>query len=97
MSADFIVVVPSDPACVVTPEAQLRVAAILKRLAPAAESITPEVSKAIRFHDCGSNFESISCPRCAAEISIDWWQDAEAKAELEVAAGTPIVVVHQHI
>ncbi len=32
-------------------------------------------TKAIRFHDAGSNFESIACPCCAAEVSIDWWQD----------------------
>jgi hypothetical protein len=75
MSDDFIVLVPSDSKFAASPDAQRRVAAILRRLAPSADSIEPEVSEAIRFHDAGSNFESISCPRCAAEISIDWWQD----------------------
>jgi hypothetical protein len=75
MSDDFIVLVPSDPHFSATPDALKRVAAVLKRLAPSADNIEPEVSEAIRFHDAGSNFESISCPRCAAEISIDWWQE----------------------
>jgi hypothetical protein len=75
MSDDFIVLVPSDPKFAASLDAQKRVAAILRRLAPSADSIEPEVSEAIRFHDAGSNFESISCPRCAAEIGIDWWHD----------------------
>lgn len=75
MSDDFIVLVPKDPGFAASTDAQKRVAAILRRLAPSADHIEPEVSEAIRFHDAGSNFESISCPRCAAEISIDWWQD----------------------
>src|SRR5688500_9144980 len=74
MSDNFIVLVSRDPAWKAEPHVQERVAAILRRLAPSADSITPEVSEAIRFHDAGSNFESLRCPRCAAEISIDWWQ-----------------------
>jgi hypothetical protein len=151
MSDDFIVLVPSDPTCAAPLEVQQRVVAVLKRLAPSAASIVPQVSEAIRFHDAGANFESIRCPRCGAEISIDWWQermdddsagdgfrldsyaapccghtltmsqliydwpqafgrtswtvqnanvgeiDAEAKAQLEVAAGFPLVVVYQHL
>jgi hypothetical protein len=75
MSDDFIVLVPRDPTHAASLDGQRRVAQILRRLAPSAESIKPEVSEAIRFHDAGANFESVSCPRCAAEISIDWWQD----------------------
>ena len=75
MSDDYIVLVPRDPKFVASSDAQKRVAAILRQLAPSADNIEPEVSEAIRFHDAGSNFESISCPRCAAEISIDWWQE----------------------
>jgi hypothetical protein len=75
VSDNFIVLVPVDPKFAPSPDVQKRVAATLRRLAPSADSIELEVSEAIRFHDCGSNFESISCPRCAAEISIDWWQE----------------------
>jgi len=150
MSDDFIVLVPSDPDVAASSEVQLRVAALLKRLAPSADSITPEVTDAIRFHDAGTNFEHIRCPRCGAGISIDWWQDrldedsdgegfrldsyptpccgnsrtlnqleydwpqafgrsswtvdnanigeidAAAKAELDAAAETPLVVIRQH-
>jgi len=75
MSDDFIVLVSRDPSWRAEPLVLERVTAILRRLAPSADSITPEVSEAIRFHDAGSNFEGIRCPRCAAEISIDWWQN----------------------
>jgi hypothetical protein len=75
MSDYFIVLVPRDPTWVAAPQVQERVTAILRSLAPSADSVTPEVSEAIRFHDAGSNFEGIRCPRCAAKISIDWWQD----------------------
>jgi len=75
MSDDFIVLVPSDPEFAASSDTLKRVAAVLHRLAPSADRIEPEVSRAIRFHDAGSNFEGIFCPRCAAEISIDWWQE----------------------
>ncbi len=75
MSDDFIVLVPRDPRFAASFDAQTRVVAVLRRLAPSADLVEPEVSDAIRFHDAGANFESISCPRCTAEISIDWWQE----------------------
>ena len=151
MSDDFIILVPRDPDSAASHDVQARVAAVLKRLAPSAESITPEVSEAIRFHDAGENFERILCPRCGKEIRVEWWQDrmdedssdygfrldsyaticcnklvnlneltydwpqafgrtswtvqnadigdldAGSRAELEVAAGNPLVVVRQHL
>jgi hypothetical protein len=75
MSDDFIVLVPRDPKFAASVVAQKRVTDVLRRLAPSADSIEPEVSDAIRFHDAGANFEGVACPRCAAEISIDWWQE----------------------
>jgi hypothetical protein len=74
MSDDFIVLVPRDPRFAASIDVQKRVTAVLRRLAPYADSVKPEVSEVIRFHDAGANFEGISCPRCADEISIDWWQ-----------------------
>lgn len=29
----------------------------------------------IEFIDQGSNFESIYCPNCGAELEIEWWQE----------------------
>ncbi len=75
MSDDFIILVPRDPQSAASLDVQVRVVALLKRIAPSAESITPEVSEAIRFHDAGENLERIICPRCGEEISIDWWSD----------------------
>ena len=31
--------------------------------------------EAIQFVDCGSNFETITCPRCGAEVDAGWWAD----------------------
>jgi hypothetical protein len=75
MSDDFIVVVPRDPTHVPTAEVQRRVAEVLSRLAPKAEDSTVQATEEIQFFDCGENFERISCPRCSADISIDWWHE----------------------
>ena len=75
MSDHFIVVVPRDPRLVPTDEVQRRVVEVLKRIAPAAESVMVEVSPRVQFFDCGQNFERVSCPHCSAEISIEWWRD----------------------
>jgi len=74
MSDDYIVLVPRDPTHVPTLEAQRRVAEVLTRLAPNAQNSTAQVSEQIQFFDCGENFQRISCPRCSAEIGVDWWQ-----------------------
>jgi hypothetical protein len=75
MSDHFIIVVPRDPRLVPTDEVRRRVVLMLNRIAPSAENVTAEVSPQVQFFDCGQNFSRQLCPRCSAEISIDWWQE----------------------
>jgi hypothetical protein len=75
MSDHFIIVVPRDPRLVPTDEVRRRVVLVLNRIASSAENVTAEVSPQVQFFDCGQNFERVLCPRCSAEISIDWWQE----------------------
>ena len=73
MSDDFIRVIPRDPRHVPTPQVQRRVVELLAQWAPGAEDITAETSEEIRFFDCGENFKQIGCPKCVAEIDLEWW------------------------
>jgi hypothetical protein len=75
MSDDYFVLVPRDPRLAASSEVQQRVLSVLRRIAPDADDIACEVSKEVRFHDAGSNFETVHCPHCAQEIGLDWWQD----------------------
>lgn len=40
-----------------------------------ADNITWKSFESPRFIDCGSNFESVTCPLCGNSISIDVWQE----------------------
>lgn len=73
MSDDFILVIPRDPSYVPMPGVQRLLMELLARWAPGAEGITVETSEEIRFFDCGENFARIGCPRCAAEVNLEWW------------------------
>lgn len=41
---------------------------------PGAEAVDVIVSDEICFVDQGEYFQKVSCPRCKAELSIDWWK-----------------------
>jgi hypothetical protein len=75
VSDHFIVVVPRDPRLIPSDDVQRRVVEVLNRVAPNADEITAVGSTHIQFFDSGQNFEKVSCPRCSAEISIEWWQE----------------------
>jgi hypothetical protein len=38
------------------------------------------LSEEIRFIDQGSNFESVGCPFCKKDLSIEWWQEEMGEA-----------------
>ena len=75
MSDDFLVLVPRDPRHIPPIDARKRVLEALARIAPNAEELTSEASEEVRFFDCGSNFERIVCPRCSADVDLEWWHD----------------------
>ena len=73
MSDDWIRLVPDDPGYVPERDRQARAKARFAEIAPAAE-IDVEVSDAVVFFDCGTNFERVRCPSCGAVIPVEWWQ-----------------------
>lgn len=76
MSDNWIALIPADPGFVPAPELQRRAEATLRQLAPEAEEIASSVSDGLEFHDCGGNLGSIRCPRCDAELDLQWWHQA---------------------
>lgn len=46
----------------------------MSEIAYEADEITAETSEWIRFRDCGVNLETIRCPICKVQLSIDWWK-----------------------
>ena len=87
MSDNWIIVIPDRPDFVPAAEAQERAVAHFRHLAPQAEEVRKEVTKEVRFIDCGANLSRIVCPHCGAELEMDWWQDL---MDEESQAGFPI-------
>ena len=73
MSDDWIRLVPDDPRYVPERDLRARAKARFAEIAPAAE-IDVEVSDAVAFFDCGTNFARVRCPSCVAVIPVEWWQ-----------------------
>jgi len=74
MSDQFLTIVPTDPMHVPTPIVQRQLADALRLLAPRADEIACESFDQPQFIDAGANFERVVCPRCSAELNLDWWQ-----------------------
>ena len=75
MSDNWLTFVPSDPNFLPNQEAITTALGLLRQFAPAAQDITVESDGEVNFFDAGSNFESISCPSCGADLE-SWWGDA---------------------
>ncbi|WP_265596270.1 hypothetical protein [Verrucomicrobium sp. BvORR106] len=75
MSDNWIALIPKDPHFVPSEHHGKAAAAYLASIAPESDGIDVRVDNKIQFHDCGSNLESICCPRCNAAIDFDWWSD----------------------
>ena len=74
MSDNWITVIPEDPCLIPGAERQSQAREWFARNAPHADGIETKVADRIEFFDCGSNFERVLCPSCAAEIPLEWWQ-----------------------
>lgn len=76
MSDSWLIVIPADPGFLPdgTQDAQLQ--RTLSALVPKAEEIGVETEPgAIRFFDCGENFERVCCAACGEELDMDAWSD----------------------
>ena len=72
--------IPVDPSFVPREEDVARAVEWLRARAPLADVVTAKLSDEIRFVDCGENFESVSCPRCEANLPLDWWSESMNRA-----------------
>jgi hypothetical protein len=80
VSDDYTLWIPLDPSFVPVEAAAQCAVEWLRARAPRAHEANVEVSPEIEFVDCGANFESIHCHLCDSELSMDWWQQAMARA-----------------
>jgi hypothetical protein len=72
--------IPVEPSFVPREEDVARAVEWLRARAPLADVVTAKLSDEIRFVDCGENFESVSCPRCEANLPLDWWSESMNRA-----------------
>lgn len=73
MSENWIALIPKNPRYVPEPERQSRAKERFAEIAPDADEIAIKLSDNVEFFDCGANFESICCPSCKEELSMEWW------------------------
>lgn len=69
----WIVIVPRHPEHMPSSDNAQVAAKILEQMVSGAEKIEVIKNENVQFFDCGGNFESVSCPRCRADIDTDWW------------------------
>ena len=73
MSDDWIMIVPKLPVEVPAPDRANAAVRFLEESMPNAEEIEVVQNEHVRLFDCGGNLETITCPRCSANIHFDWW------------------------
>jgi hypothetical protein len=66
--------IPEDPLFVPDEPRRNRARARFAEIAPNSDDITADVKDHVVFFDCGTNFETIRCPSCSAEVPMEWWQ-----------------------
>jgi hypothetical protein len=71
----YLRIIPADPGCVPSALARERALGVLLRAVPMADDVSSQVTDHVRFVDCGSNFETVTCARCGADIG-EWWSIA---------------------
>ncbi|MCB2135265.1 MAG: hypothetical protein KDE08_04860 [Rhodobacteraceae bacterium] len=74
MSDDYTTLVPRDPHFRADDSA-LDAAAEWMRWSFDLDEVNSSSSEKPQFFDAGSNFESVSCPVCEIELSMDWWSE----------------------
>jgi hypothetical protein len=80
MSDDLLRWIPVEPTFVPAEDAAMRAVEWLRARAPGADEVTSRVTEEIELVDCGGNLERIECPRCGAELDVEWWGEAMATA-----------------
>ena len=78
MSDNWIVIIPKNPLFRPRKSNFESALELLNQIAPEADEITIINTEKVSFFDCGSNFESTSCPSCNALVSQDAWHELMA-------------------
>lgn len=73
MSENWILIVPKLPGHVPSKDELKAALELLEKSMPGAGEIKIVQSEHVQFFDCGGNLETITCPRCGANIGFDWW------------------------
>ncbi|WP_127112916.1 hypothetical protein [Shimia sediminis] len=73
MSDNWILIVPKRPKHIPSPDSAKAALDLLERSMPDADEIDIVQSEHVQFFDCGANLETITCPRCSANIDFCWW------------------------
>lgn len=76
MSDNRLTLIPVDPTFVPDSRAERAALETLRPLVPDAEDIVVRRSELSVFVGAGTNFESVACPMCSADIPVRWWQAA---------------------
>lgn len=80
MSDNWLMFIPADPTALPTQTGADKAVELLKRFAPdAGDDVRAKFSDKVEFHDCGSNWSGVKCPRCSGDIE-EWWGDATDNA-----------------
>lgn len=76
MSLTLLRLIPADP--YIVPDLARRQAGqdLLAGLVRNPASVSGRVEEQVVFVDCGENLERISCPRCHAPLTDEWWGEA---------------------
>jgi hypothetical protein len=74
MSDSILKIVPRDPLFHPAQEAETAVQQILRATIPNHERVEVKRHGNIVFVDCGENFESVTCPLCGRNQSMNDWQ-----------------------
>jgi hypothetical protein len=74
VSENLLRLLPVDPSFEPTPLQRGRGLNAFRRLVPRASKVIEECAGSTVFVDAGSNFESVHCPVCGADISLQWWK-----------------------
>jgi hypothetical protein len=75
VSEVWLIVLPTDSLAIPAEDRRNAAFALLCTLRPGAQDPELHVSETPVYFDCGSNFESVFCPFCAAEIKHQWWSE----------------------
>ncbi|HVS34727.1 MAG TPA: hypothetical protein VMS17_04035 [Gemmataceae bacterium] len=87
MSDNYVILIPEDPHHVPARERQQKALERFREIAPRSREIKATMTEAVRFFDCGGNFERILCPNCGADIPVPWWR---ARMDSDYKAGFPL-------